>query len=83
MGKTEKKAIVEKAVSMLANDEWDKFQNLYTVDENSLIEHLVNYLFWADNTKSSNKVSINGDIIKTRLPLLIASIIKLFTILVR
>ena len=56
MEKTEKKAIVEKAVSMLANDEWDKFQNLYTIDENSLIEHLVDYLFWADNRITANDV---------------------------
>ena len=56
MEKTEKKAIVEKAVSMLANDEWDKFQNLYTIDKNSLIEHLVDYLFWADNRITANDV---------------------------
>ena len=56
MEKTEKKAIVEKAVSMLANDEWDKFQNLYTIDENSLKEHLVDYLFWADNRITANDV---------------------------
>ena len=64
MEKTEKKAIVEKAVSMLANDEWDKFQNLYTIDENSLIEHLVDYLFWADNRITANDVIsyIRGEI---------------------
>ena len=45
MEKTEKKAIVEKAVSMLTNDEWNRFKNLYTVDETSLIEHLADYLF--------------------------------------
>ena len=56
MEKTEKKAIVEKAVSMLANDEWDKFQNLYTIDESSLIEHLVDYLFRADNHITANDV---------------------------
>ena len=56
MEKTEKKAIVEKAVSMLANDEWDKFQNLYTIDENSLIEHLVDYLFWADNRITADDI---------------------------
>ena len=41
---------------MLANDEWDKFQNLYTIDEDSLIEHLVDYLFWADNRITANDI---------------------------
>ena len=64
MEKTEKKAIVEKAVSMLANDEWDKFQNLYTVDETSLIEHLADYLFSAKKCPTADNIVsyIRGEI---------------------
>ena len=64
MEKTEKKAIVEKAVSMLANDEWDKFQNLYTVDETSLIEHLADYLFSAKKCPTADDIVsyIRGEI---------------------
>ena len=64
MEKTEKKAIVEKAVSMLANDEWDKFQNLYTIDETSLIEHLADYLFSAKKCPTADNIVsyIRGEI---------------------
>ena len=64
MEKTEKKAIVEKAVSMLANDEWHKFQNLYTVDETSLIEHLADYLFSAKKCPTADNIVsyIRGEI---------------------
>ena len=64
MEKTEKKAIVEKAVSTLANDEWDKFQNLYTVDETSLIEHLADYLFSAKKCPTADNIVsyIRGEI---------------------
>ena len=64
MEKTEKKAIVGKAVSMLANDEWDKFQNLYTVDETSLIEHLADYLFSAKKCPTADDIVsyIRGEI---------------------
>ena len=64
MEKATKKAIVEKAVSMLANDEWDKFQNLYTVDETSLIEHLADYLFSAKKCPTADNIVsyIRGEI---------------------
>ena len=56
MEKTEKKAIVEKAVSMLANDEWNGFKSLYTVDETSLIEHLADYLFSAKKCPTADDI---------------------------
>ena len=60
----EKKAIVEKAISMLTSDEWNEFKNLYTVDENSLIEHLADYLFSVKNCLTADDVVsyIRGEI---------------------
>lgn len=56
MEKTTKKAIVEKAISMLTNDQWNEFKNLYTVDENSLIEHLADYLFSAKDCLTADDI---------------------------
>ena len=70
MEKTTKKAIVEKAISMLTNDEWNGFKNLYTVDETSLIEHLADYLFsakkcpTADDIVSYIKAEIDAHVIR-------------------
>ena len=64
MEKTTKKAIVEKAISMLTNDEWNGFKNLYTVDETSLIEHLADYLFSAKKCPTADDIVsyIRGEI---------------------
>ena len=64
MEKATKKAIVEKAISMLTNDEWNEFQNLYTVDETSLIEHLADYLFSAKKCPTADDIVsyIRGEI---------------------
>ena len=64
MEKTTKKATVEKAISMLTNDEWNEFQNLYTVDETSLIEHLADYLFSAKKCPTADDIVsyIRGEI---------------------
>ena len=70
MEKATKKAIVEKAISMLTNDEWNGFKNLYTVDETSLIEHLADYLFsakkcpTADDIVSYIKAEIDAHVIR-------------------
>ena len=64
MEKATKKAIVEKAISMLTNDEWNGFKNLYTIDENSLIEHLADYLFSAKKCPTADDIVsyIRGEI---------------------
>lgn len=84
MEKTTKKAIVEKAVSMLTNDEWNEFKNLYTVNENSLIEHLADYLFFADNYVTVDDVVsyIRGELDAHRIRDIFADTLKEYNFII-